>query len=82
MIHINQIFSKYKMNAHQINQTDADWLHIVRQHIEPLHYGSVEITVHDSRIVQIDKTERWRLQKNSLARRSQFSNATRSAPRR
>jgi hypothetical protein len=68
------------MSAHQINQTDADWLRIVRQHIEPLHYGSVEITIHDSRIVQIDKTERWRLQKNSLARRPKFPNATRNAP--
>lgn len=49
------------MNPHLINDKNTDWLQIVRQHVEPLHYGSVEIVIHDSRIVQIDKTERWRL---------------------
>ena len=49
------------MKAYPINDQDTDWLQIVRQHVEPLNYGSVEIVIHDSRIVQIDKTQRWRL---------------------
>jgi hypothetical protein len=49
------------MNTYSINDKNDDWLQIVRRHVEPLNYGSVEIVVHDSRIVQIDKTQRWRL---------------------
>lgn len=33
----------------------------VREALLALHYGSVAITVHDDRIVQIDVTERTRL---------------------
>ncbi len=55
------------MNAEQIPHPEPDWLKIVRQQVAPLGYGSVEIVIHDSRIVQIDKTERWRLQKGQVA---------------
>jgi hypothetical protein len=51
------------MNTGKISSPEPDWLKIVRQHVAPLDYGSVEIVIHDSQIVQIDKTERWRLQK-------------------
>jgi hypothetical protein len=49
------------MKPYPIDDKNTDWLEIVRQHVEPLNYGSVEIVIHDSRIVQIDKTQRWRL---------------------
>ncbi|MGC9941454.1 MAG: YezD family protein [Verrucomicrobiota bacterium] len=39
---------------------DGDWQQIIRHHVNSLHYGSVEIVVHDSRIVQVDITERFR----------------------
>ena len=57
------------MNPYPINDKNSDWLQIVRQHVEPLNYGSVEIVIHDSRIVQIDKTQRWRLPEATPARR-------------
>jgi hypothetical protein len=38
-----------------------DWLEIVRQQVGSLHYGVVEIVVHDSQVTQIEKTERVRL---------------------
>jgi hypothetical protein len=42
---------------------DAKWLDLVVQHVKSLRYGVVEIVVHDSRVIQIEKTERVRLDK-------------------
>ena len=42
---------------------DTQWLELVVQNIKSLHYGVVEIVVHDSRVIQIEKTERVRLDK-------------------
>jgi hypothetical protein len=39
----------------------SEWLRIVRQRVESLSYGSVEITIHDSKIVELDTTKRLRL---------------------
>jgi hypothetical protein len=64
------------MNTSQTNPADSDWLKIVRQHIEPLNYGSVEITIHNSQVVQINKIERLRFPKNESAQRSQVLKAS------
>ena len=45
------------------NLNNANWLEIVRQQVGSLRYGVVEIVVHDSRVIQIEKTERLRLDK-------------------
>ncbi len=42
---------------------DLKWLELVIQQVGSLHYGVVEIIVHDSRVIQIEKTERLRLDK-------------------
>ena len=42
---------------------DAKWLELVFQNVKSLRYGVVEIVVHDSRVIQIEKTERVRLDK-------------------
>lgn len=42
---------------------DTKWLELVVQHVKSLRYGVVEIVVHDSRVIQIEKTERVRLDK-------------------
>ena len=39
------------------------WLELVVQNVKSLRYGVVEIVVHDSRVIQIEKTERVRLDK-------------------
>jgi hypothetical protein len=44
---------------------DLKWLELVIQHVGSLRYGVVEIVVHDSRVIQIEKTERVRLGKNT-----------------
>jgi len=42
-------------------ETDASWLALVAEKVKSLHYGVVQIVVHDSRIVQVERTERFRL---------------------
>jgi hypothetical protein len=37
------------------------WLEIVRQKVDGLRYGVVQIVVHDSRVTQIERTEKTRL---------------------
>ena len=39
------------------------WLETVRRQVGSLHYGVVQIVVHDSQVTQIEKTERIRLEK-------------------
>ena len=41
----------------------AAWLEIVRRQVGSLRFGLVHIVVHDSRVTQIEKTERVRLDK-------------------
>lgn len=43
-------------------QSSADWLEIVRQNVQSLRFGVVQIVVHDSRVTQIERTEKTRLQ--------------------
>ena len=39
------------------------WLQIVQQQVGSLRYGVVQIVVHDNRVVQIERTEKVRLDK-------------------
>ncbi|KRE29676.1 YezD family protein [Paenibacillus sp. Soil522] len=41
-------------------EVDQQWLERIADQVSGLNYGSVTITVHDGRIVQIDRTERTR----------------------
>ena len=38
-----------------------DWLALVREKVEGLRYGVVQLTVHDGRVTQIERTEKTRL---------------------
>lgn len=50
------------MNASKNNPAQtADWLPLVRQKVETLRFGVVHLTVHDGRVVQIERTEKIRL---------------------
>ena len=42
--------------------SNNDWLEMVRRHVNSLEFGVVQIVVHDSRVVQIERTEKVRLQ--------------------
>jgi hypothetical protein len=43
---------------------DLKWLELVVQNVKSVRFGVVEIVVHDSRVIQIEKTERVRLDKS------------------
>jgi hypothetical protein len=45
------------------NPGEPHWLELVRQHVGSLRYGIVQIVIHDSKVIQIEKTERVRLDK-------------------
>ncbi|MGD0059306.1 MAG: YezD family protein [Verrucomicrobiia bacterium] len=47
-------------SRHETGKGDQ-WLVLVRQTVESLRYGVVQITVHDGRVTQIEKTEKRRL---------------------
>lgn len=38
-----------------------DWIAIVREKVEGLRYGVVQLVVHDGRVTQIERTEKTRL---------------------
>jgi hypothetical protein len=42
---------------HNNNESSADWLELVRQNVQSLRFGVVQIVVHDSRVTQIERTE-------------------------
>jgi hypothetical protein len=37
------------------------WLELVREHVESLKFGAVQITVHDSQVTQVERLEKVRL---------------------
>jgi hypothetical protein len=55
--------STARSNLNLTDDSGQNWQEIVRQHVESLRFGTVEIIVHDSRVIQIEKTERVRLGK-------------------
>jgi hypothetical protein len=38
-----------------------DWIELVRQKVESLRFGVVQLIVHDGRVTQIERTEKTRL---------------------
>jgi hypothetical protein len=54
------------------SQPDAvpppEWLQIVREKVESLKFGVVQIVVHDRKVTQIERTERTRLDSVDLGK--------------
>ncbi|MFC4775612.1 YezD family protein [Paenibacillus sp. GCM10023252] len=61
-------------------EVDQQWLDRIVEQVNGLQYGSVNITVHDGRIVQIDRTERTRYDSPSH-KQSQHDGQGQSKPR-
>ena len=55
--------------SHDRQEPAVDWLELVRQNVQSLRFGVVQIVVHDSKVTQIERTEKTRLQsaKDELA---------------
>jgi hypothetical protein len=47
-----------------LKQITPDWLEIIASQVSSLKFGVVQITVHESRVVQIEKTEKVRFDKS------------------
>lgn len=52
---------------------DELWTHRIVQSINGLEYGTVQIIVHDGRIVQIERTERKRFESDQAAAGKEIS---------
>jgi hypothetical protein len=54
------------MNA-QLNTSETEspgWLNLVRAQVDSMSFGVVQIVVHENRVVQIERTEKVRLDKS------------------
>ena len=49
--------------ALEIKNADANWLRLVWDQVGTLRFGVVQIVVHENRVVQIERTEKVRLDK-------------------
>lgn len=55
---------------------DETWTNRIIQSVNGLEYGSVQIVVHDGRIVQIERTERKRFEADAVKSRPSADVAT------
>jgi hypothetical protein len=46
---------------HDKSPVAANWLELVREKVQSLRFGVVQIVVHDSKVTQIERTEKTRL---------------------
>ena len=47
---------------HKNTHSSTDWLELVRQKVESLRFGAVLIKVYKSKVIEIERTEKTRLQ--------------------
>ena len=50
-----------------------EWLALVREKVETLRYGIVQIVVHDSRVTQIERTEKTKIEGRMVQPAGQFN---------
>ena len=55
------------MNEAILTSEAGAWLKIVVEQVKTLRYGVVQIVIHDNRVVQIEKTEKVRLDRRPEA---------------
>ena len=48
------------------SQPSPEWLELVREKVQTLRFGIVQIVVHDSRVTQIERTEKTRIEAHPL----------------
>jgi hypothetical protein len=54
--------AEQKNGPGQWDNAGESWLEVVRRHVGSLNFGVVQIVVHDGRVVQIERTEKVRLE--------------------
>lgn len=48
--------------AAEVKVSSSDWIGIVEEHVQRLRFGSIGITVHEGRVVQIETSTKIRLE--------------------
>ena len=49
-----------------MNKESQNWFEVVEQKLGGLRYGQILLTVHEGRVVQIEKTEKTRLEPSTV----------------
>ena len=62
------------------DEAQSDWLALVAEQVGQLRFGVVQITVHDSRVVQIERTEKVRLDRPATEGRLTPTNPLEAKP--
>jgi hypothetical protein len=65
----------YAMSATPTPET-GQWLEIVRQKVEAMRFGSVQIIVHEGRVTQVESTEKTRLPGEPAAPATSYRRST------
>ncbi len=45
---------------------NSSWVEVIKEKLGGLRYGQILLTVHDGRVVQIERTEKTRLEPNTV----------------
>jgi hypothetical protein len=51
-----------ELNGREENAGAGSWLELVRRQVGSLNFGVVQIVVHGARVVQVERTEKIRLE--------------------
>ena len=49
-----------------INQSEPSWVALVQKQVASIHFGVVQITVHNGEVVQIERTEKTRIDRGRI----------------
>lgn len=44
-----------------VTNADPEWIEVIRQHVASLRFGVIQVVIHEGRVVQIERTEKYRL---------------------
>jgi len=64
----NRMKAQQTENEVSTQSGSEEWLEQVRRQVGSLRFGVVQVVVHDSRVVQIEKTEKIRFEPSAGAR--------------
>lgn len=56
------------MNGRGVDAELDDWLNLVAKQASSLRFGTIQIVVHDSKVVQVERTEKFRLDSQATAK--------------
>ena len=62
----NQISPEFMSQTVQSSDPEA-WVEIVKQKVDSMRFGSVQIIVHEGRVTQVESTEKTRLASDSAS---------------